>query len=95
MTIRSAIFSFFSMVMPPFSCLFDCGFWYNAFISLLKEVILLATNPPKGAGRRGAVKSRRQSYNSKIKRWVKFDSKSGKILDVKSNPKPFKGVSKK
>ena len=55
----------------------------------------MATNPPKGAGRRGAVKSRRQSYNSKIKRWVKFDSKSGKILDVKSNPKPFKGVSKK
>ncbi|GAA6817906.1 hypothetical protein HpBTM60_04760 [Helicobacter pylori] len=55
----------------------------------------MATNPPKGAGRRGAVKSRRQSYNPKTKRYVKFDSKSGKIMDVKSDSKPFKGVSKK
>ena len=42
----------------------------------------------------------RQSFNNRIKAWVKFDFKPGKglkVLDVKQrNPlEPFKGVKKK
>lgn len=40
------------------------------------------------------VKDRTQSYNSKNDTWVKRDSRTGKILDVKSDG-PFKGVTKK
>lgn len=54
----------------------------------------MARNGPKGGGRRGAVRSRRQSYNSRNKRWVKFDTESNRIIDVKSGPGPFKGVTK-
>lgn len=55
----------------------------------------MAKNPPKGPGRKGAVKNRRQSFNSKIKKWIKFNDDSGKIMDVKSDSKPFKGIRKK
>lgn len=54
----------------------------------------MAKNGKPGKGRVGAVRGRRQSYNSSNKSWVKFDRDSGKILDVKSSPGPFKGVTK-
>lgn len=55
----------------------------------------MATNPPKNNSRRGAVKCRSQTYNPKIKSWVKRDTTTGRFIDVKtSDSKPFKGVRK-
>lgn len=54
----------------------------------------MAKNPPKGSGRRGAIKDRSQTYNPKIERYVKRDTDTGRFMDVKSDDKPFKGVRK-
>lgn len=55
----------------------------------------MAKNRPIGDNSRvGAVKSRTQVYNPKIDRFVKRDSETGRFMDVKSNNKPFKGVTK-
>jgi hypothetical protein len=42
--------------------------------------------------RKGAVKSRSQTKNTLTGTWTKRDAKSGKFMDVKADPKPFKGV---
>ncbi|WP_164932236.1 MULTISPECIES: hypothetical protein [unclassified Streptomyces] len=48
-----------------------------------------------GAGfRRGAVKARSQSQNSRTRTWNLRDTGTGKFLNVKSDGKPFKGVRK-
>ena len=47
---------------------------------------------PGDAKRAGAVKSRSQIKNPLTGTWTKRDDKSGKFMDVKANPKPFKGV---
>lgn len=54
----------------------------------------MATNPPKGAGRKGAVRSRTQVLNTKTNHYVKRDKDNGQFMDVKANKKPFKGVRK-
>lgn len=54
----------------------------------------MATNGPKGKGRRGAVRKRSQVHNPKNKRWTKVNRKSKKFMDQKANRKPFKGVRK-
>lgn len=54
----------------------------------------MATNPPKGSGRVGAVKDLDQVYNPHNHRWTKRDD-SGLFIDQKSNEHPFKGVRKK
>lgn len=54
----------------------------------------MATNPPKGPGRRGAVRDRSQVKNPKIDRYVKRDKDTGRFMDVKADKKPFKGVTK-
>lgn len=55
----------------------------------------MATNPPKGDGRRvGAVKSRSQT-KAPNGNWVKRDAKTGRFMDQKTSSKtPFKGVRK-
>jgi len=53
----------------------------------------MATNPPKGPGRVGAVKERDQVYNPKIDHWTKRDDR-GWFIDQKADDKPFKGVRK-
>ncbi len=53
----------------------------------------MATNPPKGPGRVGAVRDRDQVYNPKNNRWVKRDD-NGQFMDQKADDKPFKGVRK-
>ncbi|MBP7552070.1 MAG: hypothetical protein KA885_01485 [Spirochaetes bacterium] len=56
----------------------------------------MATNKPYGDGHRnGAVKNRVQYYNPQNGCFVKFDTETNRILDVKSDGKPFKGVTKK
>jgi hypothetical protein len=54
----------------------------------------MATNPPPGAGRKGAVKGRSQTFNPKTKDWTKRETKSGQFMDRKADAKPFKGVRK-
>ena len=55
----------------------------------------MATNPPKGDGKRnGAVKNRSQVKNPKTNRYVKRDSGTGRFMDQKADRKPFKGVRK-
>jgi hypothetical protein len=55
----------------------------------------MATNPPKGPGRVGAVRDRSQVHNPKTDDWTKRDTETGKFLDRKtSDDKPFKGVRK-
>jgi len=53
----------------------------------------MATNPPKGAGRVGAVKDRDQVFNPHNNRWTKRDSER-KFMDQKADNDPFKGVRK-
>lgn len=55
----------------------------------------MATNPPKGDGKRnGAVRQRSQT-KTPSGNWVKRDAKTGKFMDVKTTDKsPFKGVRK-
>ena len=53
----------------------------------------MATNPPSGDNhRQGAVRDRSQVFNPKTDQWVKRDTESGRFLDQKADPKPFKGV---
>jgi hypothetical protein len=55
----------------------------------------MATNRPADDNARiGAVRKRSQVYNAKTNRWVKRDSDSGRFMDQKANPEPFKGVRK-
>lgn len=55
----------------------------------------MATNPPKGDGHRnGAVRDRSQVYNPQNERWTKRDGDTGRFMDQKADPKPFKGVTK-
>ncbi len=53
----------------------------------------MATNPPTGDGHRnGTVRGRSQTHNPKINRWVKRDTGTGRFVDQKADPSPFKGV---
>jgi hypothetical protein len=53
----------------------------------------MATNPPKGPGRRGAVKQRSQ-FQTPSGDWAKRDTNTGRIMDQKADGTPFKGVRK-
>ncbi len=54
----------------------------------------MAKNPPKGDGHRiGAVKDRTQTQTPSGN-YVKRNSDNGRFMDVKSDKKPFKGVTK-
>jgi hypothetical protein len=54
----------------------------------------MATNPPKGPGRKGAVRERSQVQNPKNDNWTKRDTETGQFIDQKQDKKPFKGVTK-
>lgn len=51
----------------------------------------MAKNGPKDGRRHGAVKGRSQ-FQTPSGSWAKRDSATGRILDVKADDKPFKGV---
>jgi len=53
----------------------------------------MAKNKEAGKGRVGAVKDRTQ-FKTKSGHWAKRDTSTGKILNVKSDSSPFKGVTK-
>lgn len=54
----------------------------------------MATNPPKGPGRKGAVKKRSQFKNPKTGLASKRDTDTGRIMDNKTTGGKFKGVRK-
>ena len=55
----------------------------------------MATNPPSGDGHRnGQIKDRSQVHNPKNDTWTKRDTGTGKFIDQKADPNPFKGVRK-
>jgi len=52
----------------------------------------MATNRPYGDNRRqGAVRDRSQ-FRTPSGNWAKRDTDTGRIMDVKQDGKPFKGV---
>lgn len=53
----------------------------------------MAKNPPKGPGRRGAVRDRSQ-FQAPNGNWAKRDANTGRIMDQKQGGEPFKGVRK-
>lgn len=53
----------------------------------------IATNPPKGPGRRGAVRDRSQ-FLAPSGNWAKRNRENGQIMDQKLGGEPFKGVRK-
>lgn len=53
----------------------------------------MATNTGKGF-RKGEEKQRSQTFNPKIKEWVKRDAKTGEFKRIDKSGKPFKGVRK-
>lgn len=55
----------------------------------------MAKNKTASDNRRvGAVKARSQIKNEVTGTWTKRDDATGKFMDVKADPKPFKGVRK-
>lgn len=54
----------------------------------------MAKNAPVGDNaRKGAVKSRSQ-FQTPSGLWAKRDSETGRIMDIKQDGQPFKGVRK-
>lgn len=45
--------------------------------------------------RKGAVKERVQIKNPLTGRWVKIDTRTGRIVSHKATPGPYKGIAKK
>jgi hypothetical protein len=54
----------------------------------------MAKNGKPGGGRIGAVKDRSQTFNPVTQQWVKRDTETGRLMDVKQDGQPFKGVRK-
>jgi len=52
----------------------------------------MATNPPKGKGRKGMVRGRIQYENPRTKLFVKTNTKTGRFMDDKTSGGKFKGV---
>lgn len=42
----------------------------------------------------GAISKRVQVKNPVTKRWVKIDTETGKIIDHKKSPRPYKNIRK-
>lgn len=57
-----------------------------------KYKLEMATNPPKGPGRVGAVRNRIQVFNPKIRKWTEIDTKTNLFINQKADGKKFKGV---
>lgn len=52
----------------------------------------MATNKPAGDGHRNGAVRRRSQTQTPSGKWVKRNAETGRFMDVKSSPKPFKGV---
>lgn len=54
----------------------------------------MATNHNKHDGHREGAVSDRSQFQTPSGQWAKRDTETGRIMDVKADPKPFKGVRK-
>lgn len=55
----------------------------------------MAKNKPVGDGARvGAVRARSQVFNPQNQIWTKRDAVTGRFMDQKADPDPFKGIRK-
>ena len=64
-------------------------------MSIKKKRYIMATNKPYGDNaRKGAVRSRSQTYNPRTNRWVKRNTETGQFMNQKADENPFKGVRK-
>ena len=55
----------------------------------------MAKNKPVGDGARvGAVRARSQVFNPQNQSWTKRDAATGRFMDQKAYPDPFKGIRK-
>lgn len=61
----------------------------------LKGEKIMATNPPKGKGRKGMVRRRVQYKNPHTKLFVKASTKTGRFMDDKTTGGKFKGIRRK
>ena len=52
----------------------------------------MAKNENPGHGRVGRIKSREQVYNPQNQRYVEINTETHRIINVKSDKKPFKDV---
>jgi len=53
--------------------------------------MIVAKNGAKGGGRRGAIRNRTQ-FELPSGHWAKRDTRTGKIISVKADRTPYKGV---
>lgn len=49
----------------------------------------------KSGGLKGPISKRAQAKNPITKKWVKIDTRTGRIVGHKKSPGPYKGVRKK
>jgi hypothetical protein len=54
----------------------------------------MATNKPYGDNRRQGAVRKRSQFQTPSGLWAKRDANTGRIMDVKSDGEPFKGVRK-
>lgn len=54
----------------------------------------MSTNKNQHDGRREGAVSHRSQFQTQSGQWAKRDADTGRIMDVKADPKPFKGVRK-
>ncbi len=54
----------------------------------------MATNPPIGDNRRQGAVRKRSQFQTPSGSWAKRDADTGRIMDVKQDGTPFKGVRK-
>ncbi len=55
----------------------------------------MAKNSENGDGYRiGQVRERSQVHNPQNDRWIKRDTNTGRFMDQKADPDPFKGIRK-
>lgn len=60
----------------------------------VQETSIVATNHNKHDGHREGAVSDRSQFQTPSGQWAKRDTETGRIMDVKADPKPFKGVRK-
>jgi hypothetical protein len=74
--------------------LFETESFNHVMVKGREGTLAMATNTGKDH-RNGAVKERIQVKNPLTKQWVKIDTTSGRILDAKKTPGPYKGIEKR
>jgi hypothetical protein len=58
------------------------------------EIPIVATNKNSHDGHREGAVTNRSQFQTPSGQWAKRDSVTGRIIDVKANDDPFKGVRK-